>query len=199
MSNSLLDTMCVHSNLRLAIFLTAVVLGFSLVGCASTGPISTSYDAEANVTEYESNPITIPGTSMGGNYGSSSSIQVWAEAQCRGQSCKPNRVTLYFQMSGGSSVRMENRAVELVANGQTYGSSRPEQEDVLDTSETASALGIVAVMEMPFEDFRTVAEASELTGSIGSSGFSLSMNQRGPFQALVQQVVNPTPKESRGT
>lgn len=87
----------------------------------------------------------------------------------------------------------------MVANGETYGSSRPEQEDVLDTNETASTLGIVAVMELPVEDFRTVAEASELTGSIGSSGFSLSMNRRGPFQALVQQVVNPTPEKSSGT
>lgn len=163
---------------------TAIFVG----ACTSTGLVRTSYDAGVNQTEYETDPISIPGMSWGGGYGGSKSLEVRAEADCTGQTCKPDRVRLIFQVSGSGSMRIENRSVQLTANGQTFGSAR-QRRDVRDATEEASALGVIATMEMPFSDFRTIAEAEEVTGSVGTSTFSLQYSKRGPFQALVRQAT----------
>lgn len=162
---------------------TAVFLG----ACTSTGLVQTSYDADRNQTEYTTDPISIPGMSWGSGYGGSKSLEVRAEANCGGQTCEPDRVRLIFQVSGSGSMRIENRAVQVTANGQTFGSAR--QQDVRDATEEASALGVIATMELPFSDFRTIAEAEEVTGSVGSSTFSLQYSKRGPFQALVRRAT----------
>lgn len=157
-------------------------------GCTSTGLVDTDYDAQQNRTAYESDAIGVPGMSWGSGYGSSKSLEVRAEAECQGRECRPDRVRLVFQVSGSGRVRMENRNVELVANGQKFGSAR-RTGDVRDTYDEAAAMGVIATMEMPFRDFRTIAEAEEVTGSVGTSGFTLSYSRRGPFQALVRQVT----------
>lgn len=174
------------------------VFGFFVVGCASTGPVETSYNASMNQTEYETDPIAIPGLSLSGGFGTSSSLEVWAKGQCRGQQCKPDRVTLYFQVPASSSMRRENRAVEFIADGERLGSARPEMKDARDTGETAEASGIVATMEMSFDDFRSLAEAEDVTGSFGTSDFSLSQGKRSPFRALVQEVMNPSKEQASG-
>lgn len=172
----------------LSLFVASLAIALFGSGCTSTGLVNTNYDAQQNRTAYETDPIGIPGMSWSSGYGSSNSLEVWAEADCQGQQCRPDRVRLVFQLSGSSSLRMENRNVELVANGQKFGSAR-EMGDVRDTDEEAAAMGVIATMEMPFDDFRTIAEAEEVTGSVGTSGFTLSYSKRGPFQALVRQVT----------
>lgn len=179
-----------HGSVRTFVvgLLAGIATLFFAGGCTSTGLVKTNYDAQQNRTEYESDAIAIPGMSWGSGYASSKSLEVWAEGDCQGQQCQPNRIRLIFQISGSGTLRMENRNVELTANGQTFGSAR-ELGDVRDTDEEAAALGVVATMEMPFSDFKTIAEAEEVRGSIGTSSFTLRRSKRGPFQALVRQVT----------
>lgn len=178
-----------------SILVVASLTGLLGAGCSVGSLATVDYEAADNVTEYETNPISIPGTQWGGGYGSSKSLEVWARAECRGQDCTPDRVTLIFQLSGSGSVKMQNQAVELRADGQTFGASGRGGIGP-DIDKLASAVGVVATMQMSFDDFRTIAEANRLSGSIGTSTFRLSQRKRAPFQALVESVTAPAEAET---
>lgn len=179
-----------------SILVLTASMGVLGTGCTATGLVSTDYASDEDVTEYETKPISIPGMQWGSGYGSSTSLEVWARGECRGQNCTPDRVTLIFQLSGSGSMRMQNQAVELRAGGQTYGSSGRGGMTGRGIDDLASAVGVIATMQVPFEDFRTIAEADQLSGSVGTSTFRLSQRKRAPFQALVQKVTAPTEPET---
>lgn len=189
---------CRAQFLRTALPGVAILLVGLLVatGCSSGGSVRSTYSATEDVTEYRTTRISLPGTEWGGGYGSTHSLELWAQAQCRGQDCAPDRVTLIFQVSGRGAMRMQNQAVELKTAGATVASTEPHERVVNAVEELPSAMGVVAVLEMPFEKFRTIAEADELSGMVGTSRFQLRHKKRAPFRALVQRVSAPATETS---
>lgn len=159
-----------------------------LYGCASGPPMTTNHDASEGITTYKTRAITLSGINIGSGYGSGAQVQVRALASCSGEECKPGEVVLVFQVSGSSELRMENRSVELTADGDTYRSKRQRREINQYLSDIDRATGNVATIELSFDAFRRIAIAEEFSGSLGSSRFTLSYESRSPFRALVKKV-----------
>lgn len=170
---------------RLGAFL--LVMGL-LPGCASGPSVSTNYDASEDATTYRTRSVSLSGLNIGSGYGTGAHVQVRALASCSGQECVPKDVVFVFQVSGSSDLRMENRAVELTADGKRFRSERQEPDIDRTLEDIDHASGNLASLQLSFDEFRRIAEAEEVSGSLGSSSFSLSYERRSTFRTLVQEV-----------
>lgn len=170
---------------RLGLFFLVVGL---LPGCASGPSVSTNYDASEGVTTYRTRSVALSGLNIGSGYGTGAQVQVRALASCTGQDCAPKDVVFLFQVSGSSDLRMENRNVELIADGKRFRSERQDSEINRTLEDIDHASGNLATLQLSFDEFRRVAEAEEVSGSLGSSRFSLSYESRSTFRSLVQEV-----------
>lgn len=179
---------------RLGAFL--LILGL-LSGCVSAPPVSTNYDASEGVTTYRTRAVALSGLEIGSGLGRGARVQMRALASCPGPECTPQNVVFVFKVSGSSDLRMENRTVELIADGKRFRSER-EEPDVDQTIEDVDyASGTLTSVQLTFNEFRTVAEAGEVSGSLGSSRFSLGYERRSPFRTLVREVRGESqPSES---
>ena len=173
----------------------AVVLGL-LAGCASISPVQTDYDPDDDITTYESRSTQVPDLRFGsGSLGSRNQVSVEALGKCDGSGCQPDDVTLVFRSSGSNDLRVANPSVTLTADRLTVRSVSSDRTKKQDAREIDKVTGELARISLSFEEFRRVAEAERVSGSVGSESFTLSHDRRDSFRAFVQQVEG---RETKG-
>lgn len=166
-----------------------IILVSGLVaGCASTPPVTADYDTSEDVTVYETKSISASNWSMGSVYGGRSNLRVHALAACNGQECTPDEVTLIFQISGTSDLQMNNRSVELSADGKEFHSESGPRGTPQHFGEIDRTMGYVGSLQLSLDEFETISEAEDLSGRLGASEFTLSYGRRSAFRALIQQA-----------
>lgn len=172
--------------------IVAVVFG-SLAGCASTPPAKTKYDSSENVTTYETQSVSISDLQLGqGNFGGGTAVSVRALGKCRGMDCRPNQVTLIFQVSGSSNLRMDKPTIELTAGKLTVTSTSPDRGTRLSIGDIETVTGMVGSVGLSLEEFKYFAEAEEVSGVLASQNFTLSQSETQPFRSLLKKVEGKT-------
>lgn len=164
------------------------IIGGVISGCASGPPVATNHDASEGITTYKTRAITLSGLTIGSGYGTGAQVQQRALASCPGEECKPDEVILVFQVTSSSELRMEDRTVELTADGNTYRSERKASETNETFNDIDRAFGNLASIQLTFDEFQSVATAKEVSGSLGSASFMINYDSRSPYRALVKKV-----------
>lgn len=164
------------------------LVGGIISGCASGPPVTTNHDTSEGITTYKTRATTLSGLTIGSGYGTGAHVQQRALASCPGEECKPDEVVLAFQVTSSSELRIEDRTVELTADGNTYRSEPNPPEPNETFNDIDRAFGNLASIQLTFDEFRSVATAEEVSGSLGSASFTLSYESRSPFRALVKKV-----------
>jgi hypothetical protein len=164
-----------------------------VVGCGTTAPsTSVSYEASSNRTNFQTGTMTV-GRIGGGSYGSNTSILLSVRAQCSGQNCTPERARLSFLLQGSSSdVAISNRSVSLVADGKEY--ARRDAVNWKSQEDIRMSQGRIASLTLPLSALSEIANASSLSGRLGSNSLSLDRGVRTTLQEFVETMRNPAAK-----
>lgn len=168
----------------------AVLVLVVLAGCRPQPPVTATYDAGDGITAYETDDVPLSSVEWGSSLGGEASVGVQAQAWCPGRGCTPRNVSLVFEVAGGSETLMSDRSVELSADGKTLynGAERGGELD----NQKVPAVGVIAIAEVSYDQFQTLATADEVDGHIGNVSFSMDHDDRSPFRALVQRVGGPS-------
>jgi len=171
--------------------LVTVFLGL-LAGCASGPPVTTDYDASEGVTTYETKSIPVMNLQTGSALGHRVQVSVRALSRCTGTECEPDEVMLVFQASGSNNLRMENPSIELEAGYLDIDARSDDDKLAQRIYDVDQVTGTLASIVLSLEEFRQVAEADEVSGSVGSSQFHLDYDDRRAFRALTERTKTST-------
>ncbi len=156
-----------------------------LAGCASTGPILAWQTDEA--TYFETRRIDT-GIRLGtGGYGSGTPVYLVAQVRCPGGDCEMAMVA--FRLVTGSDavpVYLERRDLVLTADGVSW-----RWEDVQDpryATERTPVRGLLVQVQTNPQVLRQVAEAQQVTGSVGGFSFRLGYTERAALRALMARL-----------
>ncbi|MFB6249721.1 MAG: hypothetical protein ABEL97_14240 [Salinibacter sp.] len=181
---------------RLLSLVTSLLFFFLFVaGCGTTGPsTSVSYEASDNQTNFQTGTMTVGRLGASG-YGSNTSILLNAQAQCSGRNCTPERARLSFLIQGSSSdVAISNRSVSLVADGKEY--AHRSAVDWRSQEDIRMSQGRIASLTLPLSALSQIANASSLSGRLGSNKLSLDRGVRTKLKQFVQTMRNPAANTS---
>lgn len=167
----------------------AWIVGMALIlpglGCRPQPPVTSNYDADDRVTAYKTDRVPLPSIEWGSTLGGGASVSVQAQAWCLGRECTPQQVSLVFHVSGGTETFMNDRSVEIVADGRTlYSGDGGQREELKD--QKIPSVGVIAVADLRYQRFRTLATAEEVRGAIGTSEFTISYSDRAPLRAFLE-------------
>lgn len=156
-----------------------------LGGCAVTEPVIVSYDASQNATSYETRSLTIS-TSRSNALGLQGRqlLTMRAAAACMGRDCVPDEILLVFANAGENETALYYEPLEIEADDENY-----TWTDLLDREE-AERISPGDFLRVPIarRDFERLAQAQEVTGSLGETPFRLSYDERAPFRELMLQL-----------
>lgn len=114
-----------------------------------------------------------------------------AIARCQGTNCAPNQVQLVFSASGNQQLSLSGVDGQFVANGtRITWSSAEASEDLGPVSEdrVLNVTGKFATVDLQLDQFRTLATASSIKGSIGGQPLDISSGVQSGLQDLLQKI-----------
>lgn len=170
------------------VFIISILLSFLMWACGSTSPVTSRYHSSRDIMEYETKPVPVD-IDWGSGVGVQKRVEAEAYARCRGQGCKPSHITLVFRLTGRSSVNLDGRMIQFTAEGKEFRSAPDTQEGTRNPLETPPSIGVIAGIEVSFEEFRMIARAQEIEGTLGSSEFGINRERRAPFRALIMEIA----------
>lgn len=173
--------------MRLSPTLCAALLALLLAGCAtaSKGTLQGGYDAAKNATAYETRPIPLRmnrSNAMG--LQGRQLVTLRAAAACLGRDCAPDEVLLVFSNDGDNETMLNYETLILEADGDKH-----EWDGLLDRRE-AVRISPGDFLRLPINRaaFEQIAQAQNVSGTLGGAPFRLSFDQRSPFRDLVLQL-----------
>jgi hypothetical protein len=146
-----------------------------------------SYDASNDQTTFRSGSMTVA-QAMGSGF-SSTSLVLNAMAKCAGRDCRPERVRLSFSVNGSSDFALSDRTVSITADDETFTWSNEEQWN--SSEDVSVSTGRIVAVPLPISDLTTIANASSLTGRLGSTPLDLGGRVQSKLKEFVQTVKNP--------
>lgn len=175
--------------LRSFIALSAfVVLAVSLTACTAVEQVKTNYDVQSNVTTYKMKGVPLS------NFGNVSGIHeadisMFAEARCRGQDCRPDKVRMRFRFGKqagqtGNRITFQTERLWIQADKERLVWEDPFRH-LLDM--TVVARGEIGSVECTYEEMKMIAEADDIEGRFGGIRFDIRRSNRAPLRAFIDQ------------
>ena len=164
-------------------------------GCAGGQQVTTSYDATANRTTYETTRYTVS-TVSGSDYGSSKNISMRAVARCKGENCTPDGAQLVFTYQGDQALSLSGVSGEIFADGTkiTWSSAEANSDFAnLPDGSTVRVTGQFAAIDLPLGQLRQIATATTLRGSIGGQTLTLRSSLQSGLQKLLAKMNQSAP------
>lgn len=146
-----------------------------------------SYDAPNNQTIFRSGSMTV--AQAAGSGFSSTALVLNATAKCAGQNCTPERVRLSFSVDGSSDFALSDRTVSIVADDEEFTWSNEERWN--SRKDVRVSTGRLTAVTLPLSDLETIANASSLTGRLGSTSLDLGGRVQSRLQEFVRTAKNP--------
>lgn len=159
-------------------------------GCAGGQAVTSSYDAAANRTTYETVRYTVYSAS-GAEYGSSNDISLRATARCENENCTPDSAQLMFAYEGNQQLSLSGVSGQIVADGSritwSNAEANPDFANLPDGT-VIQVTGQFAVIDLPLRQLRQIATATSLSGSIGGQTLTLRSGVQSGLQSLLEKM-----------
>lgn len=168
-------------------FILALLL---VAGCQASQEVTVSHDPDQNMTTYETGPYTVSSAS-GGNYGESKSIDMRAEARCRGSDCSPSAVQLVFTATGSEKLSLSGVGGKITADGTTVNWTSAEAAvgfSPMSPDEVTQVTGQFATVELTLDQLEQIATASSVKASIGGMSLTFGSGVQSGFQGLLREI-----------
>lgn len=158
-----------------------------LAGCATTSrPVAVSYDADAGRTVYETDQMQLGDMDVATGLTKKVEFQVRVVGECRGRDCAPSQYQLAFGKKGAQPIRLPGRDVSLQIGTETMTWADPQNREVDQRTEIRS--GTFARVGLTAKQLSTLANASDVHGSIGGVRFDLPYEERAPLRTLLSRL-----------
>jgi hypothetical protein len=182
-----------RSSTQLPLFLLFSTL--FLFGCSASNEATVSYDSEEGKTTIETRSYKVS-TISGANYGSQSTIDVRAVAQCQGQECTPRRASLIFIAPTDRELSFSEIGGEIVADGsqvarwttQEAGRSGIDTGSLADGETGITAFGEFAAITLQTNQLDQIAQASDVEGTLGGKSLRFGSGVKAGLKDLVQKM-----------
>ncbi|BBM73652.1 hypothetical protein [Rhodothermus marinus] len=156
-----------------------------LVGCASTGPVREWQTDEA--AYFETRRIDT-GLRLGtGGYGSGTPVYLVAQVRCPGGDCEMATVELRL-VTGSDAVPVYLERRDLVLNADGASWRWESAQDPRYAPESTPVRGLLVQVQTNPQVLRQLAEAQQVTGSVGGLSFRLGYTERAALRALVARL-----------
>jgi len=174
--------------------LSLVVFAVLIAGCGGAGGVM-SYDADRDVTRYETSRMTVAQAGAGGNFASQTSIRMRVGAECSGRECVPEEARMAFTVEGQSDVAISSRQLTIEIDDQTF--EWGEEESWNRMGDMGTAQGRIVTITLPLSDLEAIAQSSSIEGSLGNKSLDLGGIQS-ELQTFVQTARNPSAAGTEG-
>lgn len=154
-----------------------------------------SYDANRDMTRYETGRMTVARAGSGGNFASQTSIRMQVASECSGRECVPKEAQMAFTVEGQSDVAISSRQLTISIDDQTF--EWGEQESWNRMGDMGATQGRIVTVTLPLSDLQAIAQSSSIEGTLGNK----SLNLRGiqsQLQEFVQTARNPSAAGTEG-
>lgn len=177
----------------------SVIFGLLLLsGCAtSSEPVEEMYDDTANRTIYRTSKIRLSDIQMTAGIQKQNRFYMRVVGRCSGQKCTPSEYSIHFIKQGTQSVTLGGRDISLTIGTETITWDDPQTRDVNQTTTIRS--GIFAKIQVSSGQLSTIGAVSEVTGSVGGTGFEIPYENRSPIRALMSQLEGRKEAASRSS
>lgn len=166
-----------------------------LAGCATTSqPVAVSYDAEAGQTVYETDQMQLGDMDLATGLTKQIEFQVHVVGECRGRNCAPSQYQLAFGKRGAQPIRLPGRDVSLQIGTETITWADPQNREVDQRTEIRS--GTFARVGLTAKQLSTLANASDVNGTVGGVRFELPYEERAPLRMLLSRLEETTSRET---
>lgn len=148
-----------------------------------------SYDANQDVTRYETGRMTVARAGSGGNFASQTSIGMRVTSECSGRECVPEQAQMVFTAEGQSDFALSSRKLTITTDSQTYEWGKAESWNRV--GDTGRVQGRIVSVTLPLSDLQAIAQSSSIEGTLGNK----SLNLRGiqsQLRDFVQTAQNPS-------
>ena len=166
-----------------------------LAGCATTSrPVVVSYDAEAGRTVYETDQMKLGDMDLATGLTKEVEFQVRVVGECRGRDCAPSQYQLAFGKRGTQSIRLPGRDVSLEIGTETITWADPQNRQIGQRTKIRS--GTFARVGLTAKQLSTLANASNVDGTVGGVRFELPYEERAPLRTLLSRLKETESRET---
>ena len=163
------------------------ILAGLLVGCAtSSEPVAVSYDTASEQTVYETGGMQLGDIDIATGLTRQIEFQVHVVGACQGKDCAPTRYELEFGKRGPQPVQLPGRDVSLQIGSETITWRDPQNREVDRGTQIRS--GTFARVDLTPKQLSTLANASDVDGTVGGIRFELSYEEREPLRRLLSRL-----------
>lgn len=171
-----------------------ILLGL-LTGCATTSqPVAVSYDTEAGQTVYETDQMELGDVDLATGLTKQSELEAHVVGECRGRDCAPSQYQLAFGKRGTQPIRLPGRDVSLQIGTETITWTDPQNREVDQRTEIRS--GTFARVTLTPKQLSTLANASDVDGTVGGVRFELPYEERAPLRTLLSRLERTESQET---
>ena len=182
-------------SLKIRLSLLLLVPALLTVGCSASNEATVSYDSAEDRMTIETRSYKVS-TISGSSYGSQSTIDVRAVAQCQGQGCSPRRAKLIFIAPTDRDLSFSGIGGEIVADGSqvTRWTTREAGRSDIDAGSLAggetciTAYGEFAAIILQTDQLKQIAQASNVEGTIGGRPLRFGGGVKEGLKNLAQKM-----------
>jgi len=170
----------------LSLGMCGILVGL-LAGCAtSSQPVAVSYDTVSDQTVYETGEMQLGDIDIATGLTKEVEFQVHVVGECRGKDCAPSQYKLEFGKRGTQSVQLPGRDVSLQIGSETITWRDPQNREVDRGTQIRS--GTFARVDLTPKQLSTLANASDVDGTVGGIRFELPYEEREPLRRLLSRL-----------
>ena len=154
-----------------------------------------SYDANRDMTRYETRRMTVARAGSDGNFASQTSIRLQVMSKCDGRDCVPEEAQMAFTVEGQSDIAISSRRLTIEVDDQAF--EWGEEESWNRVGDTGRVQGRIVSVTLPLSDLQSIAQSSSIEGTLGNKSLNLGGVQS-QLQEFVQTAQNPSAAETAG-
>lgn len=154
-----------------------------------------SYDADRDMTRYETGRLTVAQAGSGGNFASQASLRMQVTSVCSGRECVPDQAQMVFSVDSQSDFSISSRRLTIETDNQTFEWGQEESWNRVGDMRTSQ--GRILSITLPLSDVEAIAQSTSIEGSLGDKTLNLEGVQS-QLQEFVQTARNPSTAGAEG-
>jgi hypothetical protein len=145
-----------------------------------------SYDSSSGATVYETDQVKLDDVNVTSGLSREVEFYLQVVGRCEGRNCAVSQYALIFGKEGAQPVQLTGRDVTLSIGSETMSWEDPQSRSI-DRSSTIRS-GTFARVALSSNQLSTLANVSNVTGTVGDVDFSISHEERAPLRALLSRL-----------
>lgn len=164
-----------------------LALGLVLSGCSASTLGSGDYDADANLTRYQSAPVPL-GRATQGTYASGVRLILRASGECVGEGCTPASYVISVSNTGATEVASDfNQVIFATPDGSiSFDAGRDAEGADNSTVFFNSGRGELVRLLIPSDIFASFATSPTLSVKLGAQEYAVPYESRASLRRMLE-------------